>query len=64
MEQLTCERLQDNLKRLKLVRAAEVLEGVAGRATESRACYLSLGSADKCFIIDIKKEWGEAFIFI
>jgi len=41
VEQLTCERLQDNLKRLKLVRAAEVLETVAGRAGESQASYLS-----------------------
>jgi DNA replication protein DnaC len=41
MEQLTCERLQENLKRLKLVRAAEVLETVAGQAEESHASYLS-----------------------
>jgi DNA replication protein DnaC len=41
MEQLTCERLQDNLQRLKLVRAAEVLETVAGRAGENQASYLA-----------------------
>jgi DNA replication protein DnaC len=41
MEQLTCERLQDNLKRLKLVRAADVLEAVASRAEEDKASYLS-----------------------
>jgi len=29
MEQLTYDRLQDNLKRLKLTRAAEVLDTVA-----------------------------------
>lgn len=41
MEQLTCERLQDNLKRLKLIQAAEVLESVASRAEESQASYFS-----------------------
>ena len=41
MEQLTCERLQDNLQRLKLARAAEVLETVAGRAGENQASYLA-----------------------
>ncbi|MBM3300077.1 MAG: IS21-like element helper ATPase IstB [Deltaproteobacteria bacterium] len=41
MEELTCERLQDNLKRLKLVRASEVLENVADRASETQASYLS-----------------------
>ena len=41
MEQLTCERLQDNLQRLKLARAAEVLETVAGRAGETQASYLA-----------------------
>jgi len=41
MEQLTCERLQENLTRLKLVRAAEVLETVAEKAEESQASYLS-----------------------
>ena len=41
MEQLSCERLQENLMRLKLVRAAEVLETVAGQAGENQASYLS-----------------------
>src|SRR4030042_5458945 len=41
MEQLTCERLQDNLTRLKLVRAAEVLETVVSRSEESQASYLA-----------------------
>jgi len=41
MEQLTCERLQENLMRLKLVRAAEVLESVASQAEQSQASYLS-----------------------
>ncbi|MDD8028873.1 MAG: ATP-binding protein [Acidobacteriota bacterium] len=41
MEQLTCERLQDNLQRLKLARAAEVLEAVAGRAGETQASYFA-----------------------
>jgi hypothetical protein len=36
MEQLTCERLQENLMRIKLVRAAEVLETVAGQAGENQ----------------------------
>ena len=39
MEQLTYDRLQDNLKRLKLTRTAEVLDTVAARSegTFSRA---------------------------
>jgi DNA replication protein DnaC len=41
MEQLTYERLQDNLKRLKLIRASEVLDHVAGQAEQSKVSYLS-----------------------
>ncbi len=41
MEQLTYERLQDNLKRLKLVRAAEVLDNVASRSEDGKVSYLS-----------------------
>ena len=41
MEQLTCERLQDNLQRLKLARAAEVLDTVAAQAGEGQASYLA-----------------------
>ena len=41
MEQLTCERLQENLQRLKLVRAAEVLDAVVSHAEEDKASYLS-----------------------
>ncbi|HOS80866.1 MAG TPA: IS21-like element helper ATPase IstB [Anaerolineae bacterium] len=40
MEQLTCERLQDNLKRLKLIRAAEVLDTVVTHAEEGKSSYL------------------------
>jgi DNA replication protein DnaC len=40
MEQLTCERLQDNLKRLKLIRAAEVLDTVVTQAEEDKSSYL------------------------
>lgn len=40
MEQLTCERLQDNLKRLKLIRAAEVLDTVVNHAEEGKSSYL------------------------
>ncbi len=40
MEQLTCERLQDNLKRLKLIRAAEVLDTVVTQAEENQSSYL------------------------
>jgi DNA replication protein DnaC len=40
MEQLTCERLQDNLKRLKLIRAAEVLDTVVSHAEEGKSSYL------------------------
>jgi DNA replication protein DnaC len=41
MEELTCERLQDNLRRLKLVRAAEVFDTVAGQAEVQKTSYLS-----------------------
>jgi len=41
MEELTCERLQDNLRRLKLVRAAEVLDTVAEKAEVEKSSYLS-----------------------
>jgi DNA replication protein DnaC len=41
MEQLTYDRLQDNLKRLKLTRAAEVLDTVAARSEDGKASYLS-----------------------
>jgi len=41
MEQLTSERLQDNLSRLKLSRAAEVLDTVAQQAKESKSSYFS-----------------------
>lgn len=41
MEQLTYERLQDNLKRLKLTRAAEVLDTVAAGSEDGKASYLS-----------------------
>jgi DNA replication protein DnaC len=41
MEQLTSERLLDNLERLKLSRAAEVLDAVAQEAEASKSSYLS-----------------------
>ena len=41
MEQLTSERLQDNLSRLKLTRAAEVLETVAEQAKEKKSSYFA-----------------------
>lgn len=41
MEQLTSERLQDNLMRLKLSRAAEVLDTVAEQAKENNSSYFS-----------------------
>jgi DNA replication protein DnaC len=40
MEQLTYERLQDNLQRLKLIRAAEVLDTVVARSEEGQTSYL------------------------
>lgn len=40
MEQLTSERLHDNLERLKLSRAAEVLDAVVQEAEESQSSYL------------------------
>lgn len=41
MEQLTCERLRDNLDRLKLTRAAEVLDSIVSRSENDGASYLS-----------------------
>ena len=42
MEQLTYERLQDNLKRLKLTRAAEVQKKKKDRCEDSKVSYLAL----------------------
>ncbi len=39
MEKLTSERLQDNLTRLKLTRAAEVLDTVADQAKEKKSSF-------------------------
>jgi len=41
MEQLVTERLQDNLGRLKLTRAAEVLDTIADKAEQEKASYLN-----------------------
>jgi DNA replication protein DnaC len=41
MEQLTSERLQDNLQRLKLSRASEVLDAIAQEAEASKSSYLA-----------------------
>jgi len=41
MEQLTSERLQDNLQRLKLTRAVEVLDAVAQEAEANKSSYLA-----------------------
>lgn len=41
MEQLTCERLQENLRRLKLFRAVEVLDDVATTAQNGSSSYLT-----------------------
>ena len=41
MEQLTYERLQDNLNRLKLSRAAEILDTVAEHAEKNKSSYLA-----------------------
>jgi DNA replication protein DnaC len=41
MEQLTADRLQDNLSRLKLTRAAEVLDTILEQAQENKSSYLS-----------------------
>jgi len=41
VEQLTSERLQDNLSRLKLIRAAEVLDTIAEQAKEDKSSYLT-----------------------
>jgi hypothetical protein len=40
MEQLTCERLQDNLKRLKLTRAAEILDHTVMQSENDKVSYL------------------------
>ncbi|MGV1097826.1 ATP-binding protein [Thiovibrio sp. JS02] len=41
MEQLTSERLQDNLQRLKLSRAAEVLDAIVQDAEGNKSSYLA-----------------------
>ena len=41
MEQLTYERLQENLKRLKLSRAAEILDTVVAQSEKNDGSYLS-----------------------
>jgi DNA replication protein DnaC len=41
MEQLTSERLQDNLQRLKLSRASEVLDAIVQEAETSKSSYLA-----------------------
>jgi DNA replication protein DnaC len=41
MEQLITERLRDNLGRLKLTRAAEVLDTIADKAEQEKASYLT-----------------------
>ena len=41
MEQLTYERLQENLKRLKLSRAAEILDTVVTQSEKNDGSYLS-----------------------
>ena len=41
MEQLTYERLQENLKRLKLDRAAEILDTVAEHAEKNKTSYMA-----------------------
>ena len=41
MEQLSCERLQDNLMRLKLIRAAEILDTVIENAQENKSSYIA-----------------------
>ena len=41
MEQLTYERLQDNLHRLKLTRAAEVLDTIVSQSENNNGSYLS-----------------------
>jgi len=41
MEQLTYERLQENLQRLKLTRAAEVLDTIVSQSENSGGSYLS-----------------------
>lgn len=40
MEQLTIERLHDNLSRLKLSRAAEILDAIVDQANERKSSYL------------------------
>lgn len=41
MEQLTYERLQDNLTRLKLTRVSEVLDQIIAQSEENKGSYLS-----------------------
>ncbi len=41
MEQITAERLQDNLSRLKLTQAAEVLDTVAEQTKKKKSSYFA-----------------------
>ncbi|MCK9502530.1 MAG: ATP-binding protein, partial [Lascolabacillus sp.] len=41
MDQLTSERLQDNLQRLKLSRAAEMLDAISQEAEANKSSYLA-----------------------
>jgi DNA replication protein DnaC len=41
MEQLTYDRLQDNLARLKMIRSAEILDAVLLRAEQEKVSYLA-----------------------
>ena len=41
MDQLITDRLQDNLKRLKLTQAAEMLDTVVAQAEGEKGSYLS-----------------------
>ena len=41
MEQLISDRLQDNLSRLKLTRAAEILQTIVDQAETEKSSYLA-----------------------
>ena len=41
MEQLTCERLEDNLKRLKLLRVADVLDTIIENSKKNKSSYMA-----------------------
>lgn len=41
MDQLVTDRLRDNLQRLKLTQAADILDNILGQAEEEKSSYMA-----------------------